>query len=289
MKTKDVKKLSPEERFLYWIRERENIRLRKEAGKPKPWTDDEILSSYRFCNVRRMDDKVSKWLLENWYEPFRDHPNMLPACALARFINLPGSLQDITNYVFREVDPAWGSIRHALRQRKKEGCNIFNGAYMVRGNDGMDKVECVVDYYVRPLVDNGIQVDTSSMEATWENILSSYGMGSFMAGQIVADLRWALSGEWVDRMDWAPKGPGSQRGLNRLEGEPLKRNLKQEVFLEKLQGVIQLVKDNLELAFPDLLSRLEAHDYQNCLCEFDKFERALWDEGRPKALYPGRE
>ena len=43
MNIKDVVKLSPLDRLLYWIKERESIRLKKEAGEPKPWTDDEIL------------------------------------------------------------------------------------------------------------------------------------------------------------------------------------------------------------------------------------------------------
>jgi len=46
MKIQDVAKLSPQERLVYWIREREAIRLKKEAGQPRPWTDDEILDTY---------------------------------------------------------------------------------------------------------------------------------------------------------------------------------------------------------------------------------------------------
>ena len=95
MKIEAVKKLSVSSRLLYWIQEREKVRQLKEAGAPKPWTDDEVLQRYRFCNVRRMDDKVSRWLFENWYQPNFDHPNMLLACALARFINLPASLEVI--------------------------------------------------------------------------------------------------------------------------------------------------------------------------------------------------
>ena len=79
-------KKDPKNRFLYWIKERESIRKKKEAGNPKPWTDDPILQNYRFCNVRRMDDTVSQWLLKNWYEPYFDHPNMLSAAGLSSMI-----------------------------------------------------------------------------------------------------------------------------------------------------------------------------------------------------------
>lgn len=283
MKISEVKKLSPLERLLYWIETRESIRLKKEAGEKPPWTDDEILQSYRFCNCRRMDDRVSKWLLENWYQPFFNHRNILPACALARFINLPSSLVAITDWVFRSggLDPAWSKITNTLRSLKAQG-PIFNGAYMVRGNDGMDKVECVVDYYVKPLVENKVGYYSNSMELTWEGILASYGMGSFMAGQITADLRWAADGEWEDRMDWAPIGPGSKKGMNYLHGRPAKAPLSQEKFLKELWEVIEVCEEFLSNSITD---RLEAMDYQNCMCEYRAFVESLDGVKNPKRRY----
>jgi hypothetical protein len=50
MKIERVAKLSPESRFLYWIKERHAIYLRREAGEEKPWTDDEMLQRYFFTN-----------------------------------------------------------------------------------------------------------------------------------------------------------------------------------------------------------------------------------------------
>jgi len=51
-----------------------------------------------------------------------------------------------------------------------------------------------------------------------------------------------------------------------------------------LENATELLQCNL----PQLLTqRLEAIDYQNCLCEWDKYERALWGEGKPKQLYWG--
>lgn len=40
-----------------WIGEREVVRLRREAGEPKPWTDDPILRECSFCNVRREEGR----------------------------------------------------------------------------------------------------------------------------------------------------------------------------------------------------------------------------------------
>lgn len=275
--------MTPMERFLWWINERESIRLKKEAGEPRPWTADPILQKYRFCNVMRIDDAVSQWLLYNWYEPYRDHPNMLAAVALARFFNLPSSLEAITDRVFRKGRPDWAGIRKRLRKLKERG-TVFNAAYMVRGNDGPDKVDSVVTHNVMPLFRSKVQINPSSMRKTWEQIVPQYGFGSFMAGQIVADLRWALTGEWEDRYEWAPMGPGSLRGMNRVLGLPVDAPCDQETFLNRLQG--WMLAYNQELP-EHLRNRIEAMDWQNCLCEFSGYEKTRLGEGRKKETYQG--
>jgi hypothetical protein len=38
---------------------------------------------------------------------------------------------------------------------------------------------------------------------------------------------------------------------------------------------------------PDDYPPLHAQDVQNCLCEFDKYERVRLGEGKPRSTYPG--
>lgn len=282
----EVKKLNPFQRWLYWIQEREAIRLKKAAGSPKPWTDDEILRSYRFCNIRRMDDKVSVWLQEHWYAPYYNHRNMLVACAIARHFNQPSALAYITEYVFRKYDP--DTIKDVLRDLKSSGETIFNGAYMVRGIGEIDKTEMVISRVCQPLYDNPPKLDFTSMQRSVEALLPYWGFSTFMAGQVVADLRWAANGSlaspWKDAADWAPVGPGSARGLNRLVGRPIKTPVKQNEFLPLLRELIGKARKELPGA---IHRRLEGIDWQNTLCEYDKYTRALLGEGRPKQVYNG--
>lgn len=267
-----VRKLSPFDRLLYWINERESIRRKKELGLPRPWTDDDILNTYRFCNVRRMDDKVSDWLYRQWYRPYRNHPNSLAAAALARHFNLPKVLGQLTSKVYRIGEPDWEAIARIVRVMKAAGHNVFNAAYMVRGIGEVDKTEMVVNKVVGPLHRANVVLDTSSMRLSVEALLPHWGFSSFMAGQVVADLRWALTGTWKDRNTWAPYGPGSSRGLTRLLGSDK----------GTMETALRMMRDGLP---PGITKRLEAMDYQNCLCEWDKYERALQGEGRPKQLY----
>lgn len=281
-----VRKLPPLQRFAYFINERESVHIKKGNGAISPWTDDEIIQKYRFTNVVRIEDKVSQWLMNNWYVPYRNHSNMLVACAIARFFNSPESLALLTKQVF--VD-SFGlkqmrEIKRLLRARKEKGNTLFRAAYMVRGQPGEDKVESVIGVYVRSLITNKVVPDTSSMEETWNRLMNYHGYGSFMAGQVVADLRFAVDGAWNDRNDWAPIGPGSKKGMNILLNRPIKTAIKQTEFVKQLLELRRQMRSRIPI---DLYLRMEAIDLQNCCCEISKYERALWGEGTPKQLYNG--
>ena len=49
--------------FFDFCRERERIRVRREAGEPPPWSADPVFQRGRFLNVFREDDRVSKAIL----------------------------------------------------------------------------------------------------------------------------------------------------------------------------------------------------------------------------------
>ena len=280
MKIKETAKLSPMNRLIYWIKERESIRLKKEAGEPKPYTDDEILQRYRFCNVRRMDDKVSRWLYDNWYLPNYDHPSILVAATLARQLNNICSLASV-GFPYKWNPKAVESV---LNNRVKKGLKNFGSAYMITGTLGGTKIQQVVHKVVTPLVLNGPEIDRSSMENTATSLLPYAGFSHFIAGQVVADLRWAMKGSWLDRMTWASIGPGSRRGINILLGRPMDQLMKQSEFTEYFLVVMEGLKRKLPSG---ITKRLEAHDYQNCLCEFFKYTKTLLGLGRPKQLYDG--
>lgn len=270
---------SVKDKFVQFIRERESIRTKRLTHKPPPWTTDPILGAYRFCNVRRMDDKVSQWLLNYWYRPYRNHPNMLLACAVARHFNKPEALDAIGFPLKWEPE----RIKKTLRAMKANGKQIFNGAYMVRGIGTADKTEMVIDYVCQPLHDKPPPIDTTSMQKSVEALLPYWGFSSFMAGQVIADMRWAINGSWLDKLCWAPIGPGSLRGMNRFMGRPVKQPLRQEQFLQELSDYITYCCSVLPTK---LTERLEAMDWQNTLCECDKYLRALSeDEGKPKQRY----
>lgn len=280
----EVRKLDPRGRLLHWIKEREKVRLAKLKGSPKPWTNDPILQAYRFCNVRRMDDKVSQWLDLHWYTPNKNHKNMVIACVLARHFNQPQTLARIGFPKVYNAGYIQSGLEH-IEALKRQGETTFNSAYIIRADGKFpNKAEMVFYETVQQFVDAKYIPRLNSMEDLVEELMQFRNIGSFMAGQIAADLRWATDGKFIDKDKWAAMGPGSARGMNRLHERDVKSPLKQEQFLTELKEFVAFAKKALPAS---ITSRLEMIDWQNCFCEFDKYSRVLLGEGRPKQKYNG--
>lgn len=274
------------EQIVYWIIERENIRRKKETGQPAPWTKDERMATTRWCNVRRMDDKVSRWLLDNFYTNRRIVPSeMAVGASLARLINRPETLELLCPNGYEGFH--YKNFYSALANMAKSGQQIFTGVYIINGAgaNGRKKWQLVVDN-LRDMWNNisDEEIDTTSMQNTHRNLMQYAGLGSFIAGQVVADLRHVVKGTWADKDSWAPQGPGSTRGLAYvlgLKGEGLvTRKTWQEAFTvysNALRNDRRLTK-----IFTD--RKLEAHDLQNTLCEGSKWARVL-EGGRSKNRY----
>lgn len=276
--------------FVYWATERDAIRRRRESGETGPWTDDPIFRNHRFCNVSREDDRVTRWIAEHLREPFSDHPELPVILTLARFVNLPETLADmIPCFAEEQVDlPGCDEIIRARMARKLPA---YRGAYMIRAEHVKERpwYSEPKSYYICRIVAGGVREALPALrgggctrEAWTTSLAALYGFGTFMAGQVVADLaytRWLENAP--DHMTWAPKGPGAVRGMNRALGRPIQTPMGQEEYLNwgKAQlGLLprELVEDR----------RLTLHDVaSNVNCETDKYLRIKNGEGSTRK-YP---
>lgn len=271
-------------RLLYWIKERELIRRKKEVGQPPPWTTDPILAAYRFCNVRREDDRVTIWIRENIREPFADHPQLWFMLCIARQINLPATLEALIKFGGWPDTRKWNAprARQIMQKMQADGKQVYTGAYMVRGptEAGMSKPEWTIDHVMLPLWERHNEAeDFVTLEQMHGWLINFNGWGPFMAYQAVVDMRFtAILDTATDRGTWAAAGPGTLRGLNRLQGREVKQPLSQEQALEELRALrARLLKD--------CPTPMDFSDVPNICCEFDKHERVRLGEGRPRSLY----
>ena len=193
----------------------------------------------------------------------------------------------------------------ALEAWKRGGNKVETGAYMIRAESDAKKewYSWTKQRYVSEIVLGKLWADRDkwqgiidgggrqpSLEGTWDAFRDkSHGLtgwGSFMAGQVVADLRWTRYLEHApDVGRWAPLGPGSTRGLNRLAGRLVGQSIPQVQGLAEMLELQRIVNNNTAAYVP----AIELADVQSCLCEVDKYLRAQTNGGRPRSLYvPGR-
>lgn len=274
--------MTPFALLLHFIKERESIRLKKEAGLPPPWTTDEILGRYRFTNVNREDDKVTKWVAQ-WRRP--DDPDMWFAMAVARHVNLPDTL------ALMGYPVPWNpeAFLVAIRSRKARGIPAYNAAYMIRaarGSEFGDKAAYLAEAVLGPMWGKRVELRPKIgdlVEDFYNRLVTCYGMGSFLAAQVAADVKQVYPlYEAPDRWTFAASGPGSRRGLNRILGrEPTApwREAEWRVEFAKLYECLVPYMDRGELP------RVDASCIQNTLCEISKYAKAYYNEGRPKQRY----
>jgi hypothetical protein len=261
----------------YWIQEREAIRVLKEDGEPKPWSDDWVFKSTYFCNVHREDDRVTRWIRNN-YTPevlgeYYDY-----AIVAARIFNWPDTLdgllwkgglipynsQIMTEYLTEKQDAKekiWGGAylitTHGRKMTKIDYCVELMGAvYHLFSTRKTDLVDCAGMHKVLQEID---------------------GLGSFLSAQVVADLKNTKGHHLASAPDWktfSAPGPGSLRGLAWFHEVP---KISPREYHWRIQEVASYLKWDHCM-----------QDLQNCMCEFDKYCRVFTGAGRSKRNYHGK-
>jgi len=290
------------ERFFAYARARYELMLTKELdlaltdGAGAPWTDDPILAAYRFCNVFREDDRVTRWFRDTIREPLgQDGPRQLLAAVVFRWFNKIETGELLKPLLLG----TWNTeeARRLLKDRVASGHTILGAAYMIKSPPGMDKVDGLlscIDPIAQEAEHLAWHIDPGETELQGvHDCLKEYPyLGAFMAYEIVTDLRHTfLLDQAPDIMTWASAGPGAARGLCRVQGLPLGTLRYQGPRDQQtlIAGMRCLLAQSQDPAFwPVDWPRWEMRDVEHTLCEFDKYERARLGEGAPKQRYQPR-
>lgn len=281
--------------LLYFVWEREAIRIAKEGGWPlDALTADPVLKKYKFTNIRRRDDRVSKWIIEHLIEPNHQDLNLWFTLLIARLINWPPTLSALLYdgvlpccpYTF-DAELFVGSVESCKAKTDK----VYSSAYMVYpGKEGYaNKSEFIAKRVLGEVIQHQASIDTAlyhnrTVEAFVEQLSACFGLSTFMAGQVAADLTYAQHlGSAEDLYTYAPIGPGSSKGLNYLHGRRPYAGWGQGDFNKALMDV------NEKIAVHLLIEDLTLHDVQNIMCEFSKYCRVVLNEGTPKTIYKPEE
>lgn len=267
------------DRLSAFVVKRENVRLARENGLPFPWTDDPVISGNRFCNVRREDDRVTKWVAEHWRND--DAENWFAMVVARMAINRISTMRELGYPV------PWDKDRfiQVLQSRANRGEPVYGQAYMIippvyQGPKAYGLAENLLDPIWAARETLRPRPNDTLMDFACR-LMDMRGVGTFTAGQVVADVKRGALKNASDWWTWATPGPGSRRGLNRVLGVDPAKPRSIHNWLQELAPLREFVNRETKL-------ELCAQDVQNCLCEFDKYERVTNGEGAAKQRYtPG--
>lgn len=269
--------------FRFWCEQREQSR-REAAGIPGAKCLDLVVRKYRFCNVNREDDAVTRWVKRNVRDRYTAHAPwfQLRQVMVARIFNEPATLREILPV--RKIEDTLAKIA----EMQADGGKVFRGAYMMPSHPGPDRRMAAPEYYLRA-VDRASELFLedmpTSLEGVAERLLTVRGLGPFLVNQFITDLRYMPY--WENAPDWETCvrcGPGTRRGLDRWHGRDPRGTGAQEDYVQELLAVRDELRQ-LKARFRVKLSIFDdPNNLANSFCEYDKYARALEvlsDGGRP--------
>lgn len=263
------------ERVAHWINERWKRGLSKSYV-----SSDYRMNQIRFCNVRREDDKVTKALRATWMKPMDNQDDLPLVGILARRLNSVDAFTYLERPKEFTTEYLYPRIKEAVAAAGKNTI-VNTAAYKVAGlmgnYDGAPDGARTHSWALSKLTQKTSEAwytlaygRPSTLEEAHKQIMALPGAGSFMAAQVVADLKHTqYLADAPDWMGWAAPGPGSIRGLNwYFDGAEVGKT-NDGNFLDRLHRMPSEVEPYLSAVVP----KISAQDYQNVMCEFDKYNR----------------
>lgn len=267
--------------YWYFACERQNIFWKKLKGEEAPWTKDKILSTYKFCNSYRVNDRVSQYLLKNVIYNGKEYSNedMIFRIVLFKLFNKESTWELLIDN-FKEITlESYNQKEYSkvLEEAISKKIKIYNDAYISCANKAFG-YERKHDNHLA-LLNKMFKIDRvqdkiincQNMEEAF-NIIKAYPLiGNFMAYQLVTDINYSEVVNWKED-EFTVVGPGSLRGIKKCFID--RGNMSNEEIIKYMYDNQEREFKRLNLKFKKIGNRkLQLIDCQNIFCELDKYLR----------------
>lgn len=289
----------------YWkfATERQEVFYSRIENKKFPWTDDEILKTYKFTNAYRASDRVSQYLIKNviynndQYSP-EDQCFRIILFKLFNKIEtweyLEKKLGEIS---YKTYD--YSIYNQLLTQKLVNKEKIYSAAYIMPSGKscfGFNKKHQNNLKLLENMMQTGIAKEIAkakSLKELYEILLSYPTIGSFLAYQFAIDINYSELCDFSE-MSFVVAGPGAKNGIIKCFKDL--KGLKYEDIIKYVTERQEEEFEKRELKFKTLFGRkLQMIDCQNLFCETDKYARiahpdicGLNDRRRIKQQYVNR-
>lgn len=265
----------------YWTfaAERQRVYFARLAGEAAPWTDDPVISQYRFTNAYRAADRVSQDLIRVIASGPQAAEDVVLRVLLYRFFNKPTTWSALESSLGQPVQ--WQSfseepLASVLDGMLARGERVYSAAYIVPpppfGAERKHRNHLrLVEHMMRDGLARRLST-ASSLGGVFELLASYPSLGPFLAYQLTVDLNYTNVIDF-DEDDFVVAGPGARSGIAKcFPGATLAAE-------DIIRWMVDTQEEQLEalgLDFEPLFGRrLKLIDCQNLFCETDKYARVM--------------
>ncbi len=273
----------------YWrfAAERQEVFFRRLHDQQGPWTNDPIISKYKFTNVYRILDRVSQYLVRE--VQYREDRSQEPSEIFFRTILFK---------VFNKIE-TWESLERELghiswRATKisdiekrldylfSRGKKIYSAAYIMPSpNFGNARKHANHLALLEQMMSDRLPdrlAQAPNLAAVFERLASYPGIGRFLAFQYAIDLNYSAMLNF-DEAELVVAGPGAIDGISKCFTDTGGKT-PEEVIFEVTSMQDDAFKE-LGLRFRRIGNRpLQPIDCQNIFCEISKYARVAHPQVR---------
>ena len=273
------------ESFWDFAAERQAIFFRRIRDRNPPWTDDPILSRYKFTNVYRASDRVSQYLIRHViYKGDQSTEEVFFRTALFRFFNKIETWEWLLSR-FGEISSREFTLARydaVLTDALASGKRIYSAAYIMpsgvssfghrrKHRNHLELLGILMRDEVPKFVSSA-----PSMKHVFE-ILCSYPMiGKFLGYQLATDLNYSRICDFSE-VEFVMPGPGAMDGIHKCFSHL--GGLNEPEIIRLMTDRQEQEFERLGLEFRTLWGRaMQLIDVQNVFCEVSKYSRVKHPE-----------
>lgn len=259
---------------------RQAVFMRRVEGYSPPWTDDAVLSRYRFTNVYRASDRVSQYLIRRvLYEGEQSQCEVFFRAILFKLFNRVDTWEKLKDAV---GPPSWRTFNFeryatALDRLMERGDRIYSAAYIMPspafGSRRKHRNHLrLIEHMMKDRTPQKLAQVRSLREAF--NILRSCpSFGDFLAFQLTIDLNYSALLNFQET-EFVVAGPGARDGIRKCFADTA--GLSEADIIRMMSELAESEFARLGLKFQNLWGRrLQLVDCQNLFCELSKYARVV--------------
>lgn len=268
----------------YWrfAAERQRVFFQRILGAPPPWSNDPIVSTFKFTNAYRASDRASQYLIRHVIyrdDLPKDETEVVFRTLLFKIFNKIDTWELLERTVgpitYLEYD--FSRYDDVLSGAMARGERIYSAAYiMPPGGTAFGQRAKHQNHLklLEKMMQDGLPkrlADARTMQLGFELLLAYPTIGNFLAYQFVTDINYSEITDFSE-MDFVIPGPGARDGLRKCFADP--GGLSEPELIRLMADIQEREFERLGIEFSSLWGRrLQLIDCQNLFCEVDKYAR----------------